>query len=76
MESSHQVSNEDKATWQNVFSSATFSHFRIAQKTIAVKKEELAKTSPSTAENRMNRKMYSTKAPQHPSHDCHVFAAA
>ncbi len=32
-------------------SSAIFSHFKIAQKTTAVKKEEVAYTSPSTAEN-------------------------
>ena len=41
------------------FSSATFSHFNIAQKTTAVKSEDVPYTSPSTAENqKVSEKAY------------------
>src|SRR5438093_452680 len=49
------------------FSSATVSHLKIAQKTIAVKNEELAYTSPSTAENQNESLNVYAKAPTRPA---------
>ena len=48
------------------FSLATFSHFSIAQKTIAVNKEEVAYTSPSPAENQKVSENIKANAPIRP----------
>ena len=48
------------------FSSATISHLRIAQNTMAVKNDDEAYTSPSTAENQNESENVYAKAPTIP----------